>query len=178
MRGKAILLLLFAATSFGNTNLVTLTESSLEAALQSGGKIHFQSGGIIKLSKQLFVNRDVDLDAQSKQVIIDGQGGVPLFFITNANFNARGITFQNGFEYEFNGYATNYSTNPPPYGGALRIFRSSVQLNDCSFLNNRALGRTFSMPAMGGAIYLEHSTLFVSNCVSAETQCREAPHHE
>src|SRR5882672_4127382 len=102
------------------------TEDSLRVALASGIATFTEDCEIL-LTDTILIDADFMMDTQGHNVTINGQNLVSLFSITNASFQAFGISFING----------RSETN----GGALYIDEdSTVVLSNCTFSGNVAIG--------------------------------------
>jgi hypothetical protein len=180
--GKVIFGIFSSGCLAFSAEITSFTQAALEAALQEGGVIRFQTNGTIRLTNQLVVRKEVHLDGGGNNVAISGQG-VPLLYITNTLFTAAGITFQDGIHRASNSYPSTFTTNPISAGGALQIVNSTVNLTNCHFFGNHSIG----LPAKnnwvsgsefghGGAVFSDNkSILTIEACKFVGNSARGGP---
>ena len=179
---RTLLLLLLLAPSSADVHVVhTCDEASLKAAIAQGGEVLINCDGIIPLTSEILVRKDLTLTADGA-VTISGQNQTRLFNLSNVTAEFRNITFANGHHRGANG-VLNFGIHQEPedaLGGALVITNSKVAFTSCAFEQNHARGgdgdgfSPASFPsftrtgnAYGGAIFATNSTLYFSGCRAA-----------
>jgi hypothetical protein len=111
-------------------------ETELLAALVGGGEVTFSEDCEITLTAPVVISEDTSIDANGFDVTIDGNSSTRLFSVASGvSFSLNGLTLQGGL-----------STN----GGAIHIDSAAVvQITDCRFLANSAIGTNGSAGADG-----------------------------
>lgn len=154
--------------------LTNLDDASLRAALANGGIIQFAVGGSVLLTNTLMVSGFTLIDAGDHGVVLDGAGAFQIFHImSGASLTLKGLTLANGLAMGVTpapGVTGNDGT-----GGALEIDGGTVNLVNCGFFTNLALGSAGALgtttfngttggAGKGGAIFLNAGTLSATYC--------------
>jgi hypothetical protein len=122
--------------------ITNCAEADLVAAIQKGGPILFACDGVISLSQPVVVTNRVQLDATGRNVVLDGRGSNRIFDIIGANVGFTNLIFSNSVA---RGQRAIVSTNLQTpagdgFGGALNVVSSVVQIANCKFVGNQAIG--------------------------------------
>jgi len=117
--------------------VASVTLAGLNEALKEGGILRFQGDGVITLTNPIVPVYDTALDANGRNIVIDGAGAMRLFEVrTNMSFAANGVTFANGRHVGTNGVG---GATPQPGGdgcgaGILNL-GGTVALTNCVLTN-------------------------------------------
>ena len=108
-------------------------------------KIYIYDG--VYTDSDMIIEKSIDIEGESQNAIIDAQGNM-LFEIYGLENNVTftNITFKNG-----------YNAN----GGAIRDYGYTLNVTDCTFINNTASDQ-------GGAIYHYYGFANIQNCIFQE----------
>lgn len=194
-----------AGTLHGGGVVQACDESSLRTALLGGGQVTFACDGTISLSEPLVIDANTSIDASGHQVVLNGQGATRVMVVKpGAVLHLAQVAIANGRSTEGAGIWSQDATvildqcrlvgniaqglpgqgshvGGDGRGGALFATGSLVQMNDCLFTNNAAMGGQGGTNVyvgaeggrgMGGAVYvadgscLMSGSYFVSNSVA------------
>jgi hypothetical protein len=177
-------IILTATGSIFSEGIVTeCTESALRQALEGGGTVTFGCDGVILMSNSIEITVNTTIDASGRSVILSGGGKVRLFSFpqTDRLITLKGLTISDGYAPEGGAislmgasvvlvrckFENNVAKGIPGRGGAVaaRGDGGRLQIEDCTFLNNRAEGsaETPQISGGGGAIF-SSAILTATNC--------------
>lgn len=158
------------------------SEIALRQAILKGGRIRCAFDGTIRLTNQITVSTDMQLDAIGQRVVLDGRGSNRVFDIQGARVAISNIVFANtahvGAEAQDEKNNRPFTAEPGT-GGAIRVTRGALNLSDCTFSNTLSMGGAAGAfghswepsffvvhggASYGGAIYAEESFLSIANC--------------
>ena len=149
----SLLLLLPSEVSRAGGVVTNCTESNLRAAMQGGGTVTFACDGTITLASTITNTADTLLNGSGHSVTISGPQA--FYVSSNTAFSLRSVNLA---------YCSAISN-----GGAIFNNGGTVNLQNCVFNNNQAVG-SYGYPATayGGAIYnagnlVADSCAFLSN---------------
>jgi hypothetical protein len=153
------------------------TLPALQAAMNEGGILRFESDGVIELTSALIPKFNTHLDANGHSIVISGAGRTRLVEVpTNLTFSATGITFIDGFHHGPNG-----ASRPVPnaggdgFGGGIMSLGGPVALTNCVITNCVVFGGNAAqdtsgsgLPAAGGralgAALYTRGAITLQNC--------------
>ena len=166
---------------------VTLTTNdfaSLQAAIH--GVVTLSFDGIVEFTNTLAIAADTTLDATGHTVSFDGRTMVRHFAVAEGvTLRLINLTLING-RFAGSDGQPNQAGNPG-WGGAIYNSGGTVELIDCKFINDQALGGNGGPPnlpciwvspgpstgasAYGGAIYSINGQVSATNCLFANNRC-------
>lgn len=116
--------------------VVTCDETHLREAIAAGGTVTFACDGVIALSKTLHIEQNTVLDANGHAVTLSGHQTVRVLQVDNGvSFTGLGLNIVEGFSHQ---------------GGGLYNDGGIVQLSDCTWIGNRAVGTAGADGASAG----------------------------
>lgn len=166
------------SAAFGSGVVTNCAEADLRAALVGGGLVSIQCDGTLALSSSITISNDTTLDATEHSVMLTPGPVVESFRLLQVNsgvtLTLNHLTLANGFVRGTNSVVGNGSGGDG-IGGAVWNNSGVLQVTDCIFSNNLALGGTGgpgvsgTIPfnagggGYGGAIYNDTGTIMLSN---------------
>jgi hypothetical protein len=167
--GPDIVGLDFEANQSTQTSVTNADLNSLKAALASLGPVVLAFDGKITLTSTFLITHDTSIDATGHQVTLSGDFQVLLFQVdSNATLRLRHVTLAFGYAMV---PATNAAIGIPALGGAIRNDGGVVDVDDCKFYANTAVGGSslashgVNGSALGADIYNGGGVLNASNTV-------------
>lgn len=155
-------------TNFGGSyfwtpgSVSTAEDNALRGNVARGGAFRLSFNGTLVLTNTLVVTRDLVLDGEGHQVILNGNNAFRVFEVSsNVSLTLKNMTIANGLH-----TATNTSAAPGGGGGILNM-GGTVTLANVVLSNNIVMGGAGANGRFGagGAIYNAAGTLTLRDCI-------------
>lgn len=154
-------------------------EAALRTALAGGGQVTLTFDGTIVLTNTISISVSTEIDATRHSVTLSGGNQWRIFEVSpGVALSIRKLTFNGGQVQGTNGAAQ--MDGGEAIGGAILVSNGILNLTDCRFLTNSALGgmggpgfpNANGGAARGGAIYLSGGALNATNAEFAGNTAR------